>query len=189
MCCFLSEIIQPRMARLQLKASFGAHTFATQSQIPTDNAITTRLLRLLPPAHRGGGPAPLTIPTTAIDSRVRVSLPRSLVVTRSVPRAAPAPVGARRALRSTSTVTVLPTCGPSIGAGTPADKSLVAGMATARERGIHVAALRATDTTTSGGSGAGHLGLGRDVWQGGRRGRFMCFFECSVSGQGHVYSA
>ena len=69
-------------------------------------------------------------------------------------------------------------CGPSIGGDAPADEDLVAAMATARERDIRVVDFRVTDTTTSGGSGAGHLGLGRDVSNptgGGRQERFRCY--------------
>ena len=41
-------------------------------------------------------------------------------------------------------------CGPSIGADAPGDVDLAAAMATARKRGIRVAAFRATDATTLG---------------------------------------
>ena len=61
MCSFRSKIVQPRTAGLQIKATFGAHTFATQSQIPTDNDITLCLLRLL---LSRATPAPAS-PTTA----------------------------------------------------------------------------------------------------------------------------
>ena len=127
----MSEIVQPRTAGLQIKAAFGAHTSAVQSQIPTDNAMTPCLLRLL---HSRAIPTP-TSPTTAArmtpdHHHGREHDPRHLYDLRDVRR------GHRRASLSQSR-TSHDSALPATASGRPADlrrRSLDAPVAARRAR-------------------------------------------------------
>ena len=194
LACFTSKIDTDRTPRVKSPDVFwGAPFRFLLSQIPTDNAI---VICSVPADAAGGKTAPLS-PLVMQRPRSEWPSPMTTLATNNnqCSGVRPGRRGARGTARPAQLAAECACASDPVGrAVLPSARALrQTGVSRRRwrprARGAFAWPFRATDATTSGGSGAGHLGLGRDVWQAGRRGRFMCFFKFSISGQGHVFSA